>query len=54
MDHFQDLGEGQDVGQVAHDEIVVDPRPRHGTGKRLQHLIDVERLVRGWVNRGQL
>lgn len=54
MDHFQDLGEGQDVGQVAHDEIVVDPRPRHGTGKRLQHLIDVERLVRGRVDRGEL
>ena len=54
MDHFQDLGEGQDVGQVAHDEIVVDPRPRNGTRKGLQHLIDVERLVRGRVDRGEL
>jgi hypothetical protein len=54
MDHFQDLGEGQDVGQVAHDEIVVDPRPRDGTRKGLQHLIDVERLVRGRVDRGEL
>lgn len=34
VDHLQYLGERQEVGQVSHDEVIVDPGPRGGTRER--------------------